>query len=100
VYRYGISFNKLFEYLAAARPVVFACSSAYDPVAIAEAGVSLPPNDPERLADALVGLAGMDAGTLARMGSNGRAFVAREHDIERLAETLAEADEAARGFAG
>jgi glycosyltransferase involved in cell wall biosynthesis len=94
VYRYGISFNKLFEYLAAARPVVFACSSAYDPVAIAEAGVSLAPNDPERLADAFLGVAGMDPGMLARMGSNGRAYVAREHDIERLAETLAQADEA------
>ena len=38
VYRYGISFNKLFEYMAAERPVVFACDSAYDPVAATGAG--------------------------------------------------------------
>ena len=55
VYRYGISFNKLFEYMAAGRPVVFACESTYDPVADAGAGVTIPPNDPERIAEAFLG---------------------------------------------
>ena len=89
VYRYGISFNKLFEYLAAGLPVLFACDSAYDPVAIAGAGISLHPNDAESLARAFLELA--DAGTAARtqMGSAGRAYVAREHDIASLSETLA-----------
>ena len=90
VYRYGISFNKLFEYLAAGLPVAFACDSAYDPVAIAEAGISLHPNDPERLADALLELADAGPEARTRMGSAGRAYVAREHDIARLSETLAE----------
>ena len=90
VYRYGISFNKLFEYFAAARPVVFACESAYDPVAIAHAGFSIPPNDAALLADALVRIAdaGMDGRN--RMGAAGRAYVSRFHDIERLAGDLAE----------
>ncbi len=90
VYRYGISFNKLFEYLAAARPVVFACESAYDPVAVSGAGISLPPDDPDEMADAFLRLA--DAGPLerAQMGTAGRDYVAREHEISRLADTLAE----------
>jgi len=90
VYRYGISFNKLFEYLAAGLPVVFACDSAYDPVAIAEAGISLHPNDPVRLADALLEIADAGPEARTRMGAAGRAYVAREHDIARLSETLAE----------
>jgi glycosyltransferase involved in cell wall biosynthesis len=89
VYRYGISFNKLFEYLAAGRPVIFACDSAYDPVAIAKAGISVPPSDPDRLADALLRLADTTGAARARMGAAGRAYVAREHDIERLADGLA-----------
>jgi hypothetical protein len=51
VYRYGISFNKLFEYMAAARPIVFACQSAYDPASDVGAGLSVPPDDPDKLAE-------------------------------------------------
>ena len=89
VYRYGISFNKLFEYLAAARPVVFACESAYDPVATAQAGISLVPNDAGLLADALVKLVDAGPDARAQMGAAGRSYVAGSHDIERLAGDLA-----------
>jgi glycosyltransferase involved in cell wall biosynthesis len=90
VYRYGVSFNKLFECFAAARPVVYACTSADDPVARVGAGVSIPPNDPARLADAFIELATMTPSERARMGEAGRALVVRDHDIERLAGTLAD----------
>jgi glycosyltransferase involved in cell wall biosynthesis len=84
-----MSFNKLFEYLAAARPVVFACESAYDPVAIAGCGISLPPMDPDRLADAFLQIAAAGPEERSRMGRSGRDYVAREHDIEQLTATLA-----------
>ena len=89
VYRYGISFNKLFEYMAAARPVVFACVSAYDPVAAVGAGISIPPDDPQAVASAYLELAAAGPDERARMGVAGRAYVAREHDLERLGEVLA-----------
>jgi glycosyltransferase involved in cell wall biosynthesis len=88
VYRYGISFNKLFEYMAAERPVVFACESAYDPVQAAGAGLSVRPDDPDGLADAFLELAGITPEARAAMGSAGRDYVAREHNLERLGETL------------
>jgi glycosyltransferase involved in cell wall biosynthesis len=90
VYRYGISFNKLFEYMAAERPVVFACTSAYDPVAATVAGLSVVPDDAERLADAFLELAAADPDDRIRMGVAGRNYVAREHNMERLGDTLAE----------
>jgi len=88
VYRYGISFNKLFEYMAAGRPVVFACDSAYDPVAATGSGVSIPPDDPQRLAAAFLELADLSPEARAAMGSAGRAYVASEHNFDRLATTL------------
>ena len=88
VYRYGISFNKLFEAMAAARPVLFACTSAYDPVAAVGAGCSLPPDDPVALGGAMLDLAGLDAGDREQMGTAGRSYVEREHDVARLARTL------------
>ncbi len=85
VYRYGISFNKLFEYMAAARPVVFACDTAFDPVRAAGAGITVDPDDAGRMADAFMALAGTPTAELASMGAAGRAFVAREHDTRTLA---------------
>lgn len=88
VYQYGISFNKLFEYMAAERPVVFACESAYDPVQANGAGLTVRPDDPEHLADAFLELAGATPGSLAAMGTAGRSYVAREHNFEHLGLTL------------
>ena len=88
VYRYGISFNKLFEYMAAERPVVFACESAYDPVASTGAGISIPPDDPARLADAFLEMAALSPEARATMGAAGRAYVDREHNFEHLGATL------------
>ncbi len=90
VYRYGISFNKLFEYMAAERPVVFACTSAYDPVAATGAGISVDPDDAERLADAFLDLAAVDPDARTQMGAAGRNYVAREHNMERLGDRLGE----------
>jgi glycosyltransferase involved in cell wall biosynthesis len=89
VYRYGISFNKLFEYMAAEHPVVFACASDYDPVAISGAGVTVPPDDPEGLAGAFLALADATPDARTRMGLAGRRYVEREHDLARLGALLA-----------
>ena len=91
VYRYGISFNKLFEYMAAERPIVFATDSAYDPVAATGSGISVPPDDPEGLARAFLELAGMTAQARAAMGAAGREYVVGEHNMARLGEAFAAA---------
>jgi glycosyltransferase involved in cell wall biosynthesis len=88
VYRYGISFNKLFEYMAAERPVIFACDSAYDPVRQTGAGISIKPDDPALMASAFLDLAGTAPEARAAMGAAVRQHVAREHDFAKLGETL------------
>jgi glycosyltransferase involved in cell wall biosynthesis len=98
VYRYGISFNKLFDYMAAGRPIVFACDSAYDPVAAVGAGISVPPDDSEVVAGAFLKLADATPGERARMGAAGREFVVREHDIAHLGDILASVVGAPRGL--
>ncbi len=89
VYRYGVSFNKLFEYMAAERPVVFACECAYDPVEASGAGVTIAPDDPKALASAFLRLAEMPPADLERMGASGLDYVRRGHDFDRLGQTLA-----------
>ena len=75
--------------MAAERPVVFACDSAYDPVASTGAGITIAPDDAGRLADAYLELAATPPERLAAMGAAGRAYVEREHNFDLLGETLA-----------
>jgi glycosyltransferase involved in cell wall biosynthesis len=90
VFRYGISSNKLFDYLASGRPVVFACRSGNDPVAEAGAGISIPPRDPDALARSLDWLASLSAKERLEMGRRGRGYVEKHHDIDALGDRLAQ----------
>ncbi len=90
VYRYGVSFNKLFDYMAARLPIVFACETFADPVAAAGAGVTVRPDDPQALAHALRALAAAPAAERVRMGEAGRRYVEREHDLARISAGFAD----------
>ncbi len=88
LYRFGISLNKLTDYLAAARPIVFFGNSTYDPVRDAHAGVSVPPGDPGALAGAIETLADLTPEERMEMGDNGRRYLLEHHNIPVLARRL------------
>jgi glycosyltransferase involved in cell wall biosynthesis len=90
LYRFGISLNKLTDYLAAGRPIVFFGKSTYDPVRDAEAGFSVPPNDPEILADAIDRLVALTPEERMEMGERGRRYLLEHHNIPALATRLLE----------
>lgn len=90
VLRYGISANKLFDYLAAARPVIFACNAPNNPVADAQAGLSIPAGDADALADAMRTLYALPVEERAAMGARGRTYVSQTHSIEACGEKLAD----------
>jgi len=90
LYRFGISLNKLTDYLAAGRPIVFFGKSTYDPVRNAEAGFSVPPGDPEVLAGAIERLVALTPGERIEMGERGRRYLLEHHNIPGLAARLLE----------
>jgi len=85
LYRFGISPNKVFDYMAAAQPVILAAEAANDPVRDADCGITVPPDDPAALAEAIRLLRTVSPAERARLGANGRAFVEREHTYASLA---------------
>lgn len=89
LYRYGISMNKLFDYLAAARPIIIASSAANNPVEDAQAGITVFPNDPGALAQAILAVSLMPAEERRQMGCSGRRYVEENHGVDRLAGRLA-----------
>ncbi len=90
LYRFGISLNKLTDYLAAGRPIVFFGRSSYDPVRDAGAGVSVPPGDADILAGAIETLAALTPQERIEMGERGRLYLLEHHNIPRLADRLLE----------
>jgi glycosyltransferase involved in cell wall biosynthesis len=86
LYRWGMSPNKLFDYMAAARPIVIAVDAPSNPVAEAGAGVSVPAEDATAMAQAIKTLLALSPEERWRMGLRGRRYVEAHHDIARLAE--------------
>lgn len=88
VYRYGISSNKLFDFMAAGKPVLSSAAAPDNPVDIAKCGFVLPPHSPEALAEAIIRLYQMPPEEREAMGRRGRAYVEEHHDIRKLAQRL------------
>lgn len=91
LYRYGISPNKLGDYLMAARPVIHAVEAANDPVADAGCGLSIAPKDPAALARAIAQLAAMPADARLALGRRGAAYARRHLDYTVLAQRFLQA---------
>lgn len=86
LYKYGFSFNKLFEYLASGKPILFSIDCTYNPVKEAGAGLTVPPGDPEALSQAIIKLYNMPVKERMRMGEKGIAYAQEFHDMEKLAD--------------
>lgn len=88
LFRFGISPNKIFDYMMAGKPVLKAIDSSNDIVAESGCGLSIPPEDPAEIADAIRRF--MDMSDLERetMGKRGKDFVREKHDYRVLAATF------------
>ncbi len=90
VYRYGVSFNKLFDYMAAGIPIAFATSTAFDPIEASGAGLTVAPDDPDALATAIISLAEAAPDDRRRMGDAGLRYLTSEHDMASIGATFAD----------
>jgi glycosyltransferase involved in cell wall biosynthesis len=88
LYRYGMSLNKLMDYLAGARPIIYSGNSSYNPVEIARAGYTVPPEDAPAVADAVERLVALSPEDRIAMGCRGHDYLLENHDIEALAARL------------
>jgi glycosyltransferase involved in cell wall biosynthesis len=86
VYKYGLSCNKIFDYLASGRPIVSACSVADTPVSASGGGICVPSDSPAEVADALEKMASMSTEERNAMGERGRRWVYQYHGATGLAE--------------
>jgi glycosyltransferase involved in cell wall biosynthesis len=90
MYRYGISPNKLMDYLMAAKPVIHAVEAGNDPVAESGAGISCTPEDPVAIAAAVRELAKRTEEQRQVLGQRGFQYVVENHDYAKLARRYME----------
>jgi glycosyltransferase involved in cell wall biosynthesis len=91
LYRFGISPNKLFDYMLAGKPILQASNASNDLVAEAECGFTVEPEDPAAFADAVLRLRALSEDERQRLGENGRRFVIENHDYAVLARRFLDA---------
>ena len=91
LYQYGISPNKLMDYMAAGRPVLCALQAGNDTIRDAGCGISVGAEDARAVAQAIVRLQEMPAAERERMGEAGKAYVRAHHDYTHLARKFLQA---------
>jgi len=85
IYRFGVSPNKLMDYMMAAKPVIHAINAGTNLVEAAGCGLSIPPEQPQAIAAAVGKLMQMPPEDRAAMGQRGARYVMEHHDFTVLA---------------
>jgi glycosyltransferase involved in cell wall biosynthesis len=91
LYRFGISPNKLIDYMMAGRPVLHAVEAGNDPVAEAGCGLTVAPEDPQAVADGILALRILGPDVRAAMGRRGRAHALAHHTYPVLGRRFLDA---------
>lgn len=86
LFHYGVSPNKLYDYMLAARPVIYAVEASNDPVSEAGCGLTIPASDPDAIAAAVRELMTLSEEARSEMGARGKAYVLENHQYSALAE--------------
>ncbi|EIT86925.1 group 1 glycosyl transferase [Fictibacillus macauensis ZFHKF-1] len=86
LYQYGMSLNKLNDYMLCGKPILFAGNVANDIVTEAKAGLTIAPERPGAFADGLRSLLSLSEEELQEIAATSYAYVNDHHNIERLAQ--------------
>jgi glycosyltransferase involved in cell wall biosynthesis len=87
IHRYGISCNKIYEYMYAAKPILGSYATDYDPVASARCGITARPGNYQPLVEGLEKLLSDDT-LREQYGRRGRAYFDANHDFRVVAASL------------
>lgn len=90
LHQYGVSPNKIFDYMMAAKPVLWSCRASNDIVSDAKCGYTVPPNDINRLANSLLQLHSCDEHALSDMGQRGQHYILTRYTYPILSKKFIE----------
>jgi glycosyltransferase involved in cell wall biosynthesis len=86
LYRFGISANKLYDYMYAQKPIIHSVDAGNNPVEEAECGITVAPEAPQEIADAVMKLYHLTQKERDVLGSKAKAYVLQYHSYAALAD--------------
>jgi len=88
VFKYGISSNKLFDYMISGKPMIFAVETSSNFVEKSGNGISIEPENPSEMKKAILKLQSLNNKDLNEMGVNGIKYVNENHDLKKISLKL------------
>ncbi len=88
LYEYGIGANKIPEYLHSGKPILHSYSGLCDPVNRLGAGITVPAEDPNAIADGILHLYELPAEERHKMGRIGNSAAVNHYEYGMLAKKL------------
>ncbi len=93
LYRFGISMNKLYDYMMSEVPIVSAIEAGNDPVSEAGCGISVQAENPQAIAEGVLKIYNMTLKQRCEMGKRGKQYVLQNHTYPYLAAKFLQAME-------
>jgi glycosyltransferase involved in cell wall biosynthesis len=91
LYRFGVSPNKLYDYMMSGKPIIQGIEAGNNPVRDAGCGLAIEPDNPEAIARAIRTLLSLPHEEHERMGAAGKRYVIANHDYPILAKRFLDA---------
>ena len=89
LFRFGVSPNKLFDYLYSGKPIIYAIDSGlYTPVADAQAGIQIEPENAQKIVKAVLEMYNMTPEQRIEMGRNGHKEAVNSYEYGSLTKKL------------
>ncbi|MFV0497710.1 MAG: glycosyltransferase family 4 protein [Candidatus Fimivivens sp.] len=86
VYRYGIAMNKLYDYMAAGRPVIISAPCKCHPVSYAKCGITVPASDKIQTCNAILRMLALTDRQRQIIGMRGARAIKRKYGYAVIAE--------------
>lgn len=86
LYKFGVSMNKLYDYMMSGKPVLNGVVASNNEVEEAKCGLSFDSSKPEEIAEAVTKMKGMSEEERNSLGQNGKKWVMENCDYTKLAE--------------
>ncbi|WP_457563604.1 glycosyltransferase family 4 protein [Caminibacter pacificus] len=87
LFKYGVSPNKLFDYMYSAKPIIYAINSGKNNIVkLANCGISVEAENSEGIKKAIINLYNMSEDDRKKLGANGKRYVLENFTYEKLAQ--------------
>ena len=90
IFEFGVSPNKLFDYMYAGKPILYAINSGNRPVEEANCGISVDAENPDAIANGILKLYNLSQEERSKLGENGKNYVLKNHTYKQIANRFEE----------